>query len=133
MFTEAQQRALVEIARAAVHGSVTGRPAPMPDVADLPAATGAFERVINVCAFLFVASYVVSFAALFVLRRREPDAPRPFRAWGHPWTTGLALAGSTAFLLGVVAVDPRGALVSVACVAVTPLVYWAMRRRVADA
>lgn len=42
MFTEAQQHALVAIARAAVHGSVTGHPAPVPAVADLPEATGAF-------------------------------------------------------------------------------------------
>lgn len=92
------------------------------------AATGAFERVINVCAFLFVASYVVSFAAVFVLRRRAPHAPRPVRAWAHPWTTGLALAGSTAFLAGVVAADPRGALVSLACVAATVPAYLALRR-----
>ena len=26
----------------------------------------------------------VAVAALFVLRRREPDAPRPFRRWGYP-------------------------------------------------
>ena len=51
--------------------------------------TGTFERVIAVCAFLFVASYALSFASLFVLRRREPDAPRPYRAWAHPWSTGL--------------------------------------------
>jgi APA family basic amino acid/polyamine antiporter len=96
--------------------------------AALFAATGAFERVIAVCAFLFVASYVVSFAAVFVLRRREPDLPRAFRARGHPWTTGLAVAASSAFLLGVVAADPRGAAVSVACVAVTLPLYLVLRR-----
>ena len=42
MFTEAQQRALVAIAREAVRGSVTGqRPAPRA-AADLPQASGAF-------------------------------------------------------------------------------------------
>jgi len=92
------------------------------------AATGAFEQVIAVCAFLFVASYVVSFGALFVLRRREPDLPRPYRAWGHPWTTGLAVVASSAFLFGVVGADPRGAAVSVACVAVTWPLYLGLRR-----
>jgi hypothetical protein len=50
------------------------------------------------------------------------------RAWGHPWTTSLAIVGSATFLLGVVAADPRGALVSLGCLAVTPLVYLASRR-----
>jgi AmmeMemoRadiSam system protein A len=43
MFTEAEQRALVEIARDAVTGSVTGRPAPVPIESDaIPEASGAF-------------------------------------------------------------------------------------------
>jgi APA family basic amino acid/polyamine antiporter len=89
--------------------------------------TGSFERVIAVCAFLFVASYTLSFASVFVLRRREPDAPRPYRAWGHPWTTGLVLAGSVAFMAGTVAADPRTGLVALALVAVSYPVYRALR------
>src|SRR5690606_37655497 len=48
--------------------------------------TGTFERVLALCALLFVASYGVSFAAVFVLRRRDPNRPRPWRAKGHPWS-----------------------------------------------
>jgi APA family basic amino acid/polyamine antiporter len=50
----------------------------------------------------------MTFTSLFVLRRREPHAPRPFRAWGYPWTVALALAGSIIFLCGAVAVDLSG-------------------------
>jgi uncharacterized protein len=42
MFTEDQQRALVEIARRAVRGSVTGARADTPAAIELPPATGAF-------------------------------------------------------------------------------------------
>jgi uncharacterized protein len=42
MFTEAQQRALVAIARDAVRGSVTGAAAPIPPMPALPEASGAF-------------------------------------------------------------------------------------------
>jgi AmmeMemoRadiSam system protein A len=42
MFTETQQRALVAIARAAVHGSVTGRATVHVPATDLPDASGAF-------------------------------------------------------------------------------------------
>lgn len=43
MFTETQQRELIQIARAAVTGSVTGRPAPPPvESGDVPEASGAF-------------------------------------------------------------------------------------------
>jgi APA family basic amino acid/polyamine antiporter len=71
--------------------------------------SGTFERIIEICAFLFVASYAMSFLSVFVLRRREPDTPRPYRAWGHPWTTGAVLLGSLVFLGATLAGDPRGA------------------------
>jgi APA family basic amino acid/polyamine antiporter len=41
----------------------------------------------------------VAVAALFVLRRREPDAPRPFKAWGYP----IAPAIFTLTMLAIVA------------------------------
>jgi APA family basic amino acid/polyamine antiporter len=68
--------------------------------------TGTFERVIAICSFLFVASYALSFASVFVLRRREPELPRPWRARGHPWSTALILAASVAFMAGTIAADP---------------------------
>jgi len=69
-----------------------------------------FGTVITVLAFFFVANYTLSFVSLFVLRRREPEKPRPYRAWGYPWTTALALVGSVAFLAGAVASDTRNSL-----------------------
>lgn len=71
---------------------------------------GTFERVITILAFFFVGNYVLSFISVFVLRRREPDRPRPYRAWGYPWTTALALVGSLVFLLGAIVGDTRNSL-----------------------
>jgi APA family basic amino acid/polyamine antiporter len=73
-------------------------------------ATGRFQRAIAVAAFFFVADYALSFLAVFVLRRREASAPRPYRAFGHPWTTGLVLVGSIAFLISAVASDTKNSL-----------------------
>ena len=72
-------------------------------------AIGKFERVIAMLSFFFVANYTLSYASLFLLRRKEPDMPRPYRAWGYPYTTGIALAGSTLFLIGSIATDRNNA------------------------
>lgn len=64
-----------------------------------------FDKVIAVLAFFFVANYTLSFFSLFVLRHREPEKDRPYRAWGYPWTTGLVLIGSVLFLVGAIAAD----------------------------
>jgi APA family basic amino acid/polyamine antiporter len=69
-----------------------------------------FDKVITVLAFFFVANYTLSFVSVFVLRSREPEKERPYRAWGYPWTTALALIGSILFLIGAVASDTRNSI-----------------------
>ena len=69
-----------------------------------------FEKVITVLAFFFVANYTLSFISVFVLRPREPEKERPYRAWGYPWTTALALLGSILFLVGAIASDTRNSV-----------------------
>jgi APA family basic amino acid/polyamine antiporter len=90
--------------------------------------TGSFQRVLAVMAFFFVANYVVGFLAIFVLRRREPGAQRPYRAWGHPFTTGLALVISLAFLTGAIVGDTRNSLFALLVLAASLPVYRLGRR-----
>ena len=114
------------------HASDAGTPRPAIVVsAALSAAfllTGTFERVVALCSFLFVAGYAMSFAAVFVLRHREPLAPRPWRARGHPWTTGAVLAGSLAFLVGTVAADVKDGIIALGLVVLSYPVYRLLRR-----
>jgi len=79
-------------------------------VAALFILTGTVDQVLAVVAFFFVVNYAVSFSVVIVLRRRDPDRPRPYRAWGYPWTTGFSLLGSIAFLTGAVASDTRNSV-----------------------
>lgn len=91
-------------------------------------ATGTFERALALIAFFFVANYTLSFLSVFVLRRREPDLPRPYRVWGYPWTTGIAFVGSLLFLVGQCVGDTRNSLWSLALLAVSYPVYLLMSR-----
>jgi APA family basic amino acid/polyamine antiporter len=91
--------------------------------------SGSFDEVIAVLAFFFVANYAVSFTAVFVLRRREPAAPRPFRARGYPWTTALALLGSILFLAGAVLSDTRKSLPALLVLALSYPAYLLIKRR----
>jgi basic amino acid/polyamine antiporter, APA family len=86
-------------------------------------ATGTFATMIAIAAFFFVANYSLSFIAVFVLRRREPNAPRPYRAVGHPWTTGFVLLGSLAFLTSAVIADRRNSVYALAIVLVSYPVF----------
>jgi APA family basic amino acid/polyamine antiporter len=78
-----------------------------------------FERVLAVLAFFFVANYTLSFISVFVLRYREPEKERPFRAWGYPWTTAAALLGSVLFLGGAILSDTRISIYALLLLAVS--------------
>jgi APA family basic amino acid/polyamine antiporter len=92
-------------------------------------ATGTFETVIAKLAFFFVANYTLSFITLFILRRREPDTPRPYRAWGHPITTALAILASVAFLVGAVLSDLVSSAWSLGLLFLSIPVYLVVRRK----
>lgn len=86
-------------------------------------ATGTFERTIAIAAVFFVANYALAYLALIVLRRREPNLPRPFRAWGYPWTPLIVLVGSVLFLVGAIISDTGNSLYALAILAVSAPVY----------
>jgi basic amino acid/polyamine antiporter, APA family len=71
---------------------------------------GSFEIVIAMLSFFFVANYALTYASLFALREKEPQMERPYRAWGYPWTPGVALVASAVFLVASIVPDLKDAL-----------------------
>ena len=69
-----------------------------------------FDLVVDMLSFFFVANYTLSYWSLFALRKKEPQMERPYRAWGYPWTTGIALLASALFLIASITPDLKTAL-----------------------
>jgi len=91
---------------------------------------GQFEFLLNLVTILFMAMYVGLIVGVFRLRRQEPDAERPFRAWGFPTTGIICGIGWTAVALFVAATNPLSAVSGVALTLISlPVYYWLKRRR----
>jgi len=74
--------------------------------------------------------YALGVAAVFVLRRRRPDAPRPYRVLGYPLVPALFLLASV-YLLGNYMLTETGIFlwdVVVILSGIPIYVYWARRR-----
>ena len=97
-------------------------------VAVLFIVSGTFNQVLAVVAFFFVSYYTLAFISVIVLRRREPDLPRPYRVWGYPWTTLIVIFGSIAFLAGAVAGDTKNSLWALGLLAISLPVYLIVKR-----
>jgi APA family basic amino acid/polyamine antiporter len=54
---------------------------------------GGFKFLLHLSIFFFMFIYVVEIAGVIILRSRQPNAHRPYQAWGHPWSTYTCLLG----------------------------------------
>ncbi|HEX9800042.1 MAG TPA: amino acid permease [Thermoanaerobaculia bacterium] len=59
--------------------------------------SGTYDQIYTYVVFVAVLFHVGACGAVFVLRRKRPDLPRPYRVWGYPWVPIAFLAAS--FLL----------------------------------
>jgi len=80
-------------------------------------ATGTFQRLIAMTSFFLAANYSLCCVALLVLRRREPHLPRPYRAWGYPWSVWLVTVISLTFLVGMLMGDVLNGIASLGLLA----------------
>jgi basic amino acid/polyamine antiporter, APA family len=92
--------------------------------------SGTFEQIIAVAAVLFLLNYVSSYVALIVLRRKEPAMPRPYRAFGYPFTTAIVLLGCVLLWGAAIMEDRRsGFFAGLLLIACAPVYAWIAHRR----
>jgi Amino acid transporters len=93
------------------------------------AMTGTFEQLLTYVVFAGWIFYGLGATAVFVYRRRQPDAIRPFRTPGYPVTPVLFVASAAMLVLSTLVAQPvRGAVGLAAVVLGTPAFYmWRAR------
>src|SRR5262249_1008681 len=65
------------------------------------------RALIRYTGFAVVLFSGVAVAALFVLRSREPDAPRPFKALGYPFAPAIFIVASALIVANAIYSDPQ--------------------------
>ncbi|HEV2285017.1 MAG TPA: amino acid permease [Steroidobacteraceae bacterium] len=68
--------------------------------------------------------YALTVAAVFVLRRRRPDLPRPYRVWGYPFVPAVFLLASAGMVVNALVTEPVNTGVTLLIIAVGFPVYW---------
>jgi APA family basic amino acid/polyamine antiporter len=84
---------------------------------------GGFEFLLLLSVFFYVPIYLAMVVGVLILRKREPDSERPFRAWGHPYSTIVCLIGWIVITVFQAYAERETALYALAMVAVSWPVY----------
>ena len=72
--------------------------------------------------------YALAVAAVFVLRKKQPDLVRPYRTWGYPVVPLLFMAASIAIILNALWTDPVNTGITFGIILVGVPVYFVWRR-----
>ena len=93
------------------------------------AATGTFQQLLTYVVFVGWMFYGLGAIAVIVLRRTRPDAPRPFRVPGYPWTPVIFTLSAVAIVLNTILTQPRDVALGLLIVALGAPAYLIWRRR----
>jgi APA family basic amino acid/polyamine antiporter len=68
---------------------------------------GQFDYITDMVIFAEWAFYGLCTAAVILLRRRRPEHPRPYRAWGYPWAQIVFVAAAAYLFFNSLIEAPR--------------------------
>jgi APA family basic amino acid/polyamine antiporter len=91
--------------------------------------TGSYETLFAYAMLSSWLVYTLGVAAVWVLRRKTPDAPRPYKMWGYPYTMWAFLIVSVWYMGDAMVNQPVPSLMAfVVCAAGLPFYFYWRRR-----
>jgi APA family basic amino acid/polyamine antiporter len=95
----------------------------------LLALSGTYEQLFTYVMFTSILFSVAGGVALFRLRWKMPERPRPYRTWGYPVVPAVFIAGSVAFVANTLIERPVESLSGLGLLALGLPAYWYWQRK----
>ncbi len=93
--------------------------------------SGRYDQLYTYVIFGMLLSYTLTVVGLFILRRKRPDLPRPYRCTGYPWLPAIYVVIAGAWTINTIVTRPResiaGMLIMLA--GVPGFLYWRRSNR----
>ncbi len=95
--------------------------------------SGKYEELFDFVIFGSWILYAMATASVFVLRRKRPDLPRPYRTIGYPLVPLLFLAGATVLEISTLWTKPRESIAGIVLILMGLPFYFYWRGRISRA
>jgi len=88
--------------------------------------SGRYDQLYTYVIFGMVLSYTLTVIALFILRWKRPDIPRPYRCAGYPWLPAIYVLVGVAWTLNTIITRPLEAFwgTTIVLIGVPGYLYW---------
>lgn len=92
--------------------------------------SGTFDQLTDMIIFAVFVFYGATALGVFILRKKMPDANRPYKVWGYPVVPAIVILFSAALFINTIITQQREAVIGLALMATgIPMWYWFSRRR----
>ncbi|MGN6493642.1 MAG: APC family permease [Agriterribacter sp.] len=91
--------------------------------------SGTFDQLTEMLIFAAFIYYGATTLGVFILRRRMPDAPRPYKVWGYPVIPAIFIIFCVLLIGNTIIERPREAGIGLALILLGVPFYWWFTRR----
>lgn len=92
--------------------------------------SGTFDQLTDMIIFAVFLFYGSTALGVFILRKRIPDEPRPYKVWGYPVVPAIVILFSAALFFNTFITRPREAVIGVVLMLTgIPMWYWFNRNK----
>ncbi|MEJ0056722.1 MAG: amino acid permease [Bacteroidota bacterium] len=98
-------------------------------IACLLCLSGKYGDLLDMVAFVVVLFYILTIYGIFIFRKKRPDAPRPYKAFGYPVLPVIYMVMGTAFCILLITYKPTYTVAGlVITLAGIPIYYFLVSR-----
>ncbi len=96
--------------------------------ASLLCLSGTYSDLLDYTVFSILVFYILTIAGVFILRKKQPDAPRPYKAFGYPIIPAIYLVFATGLCVNLLYYKPETSWAGVGIVALGIPVYYIWKK-----
>jgi len=90
--------------------------------------SGTFDQLTDMIIFAVFIYYGATTLGVFILRKKMPEAPRPYKVWGYPVVPAIVIIFCVALFLNTIIARPREAAIGLVLMLTGVPMYWWFKR-----
>jgi APA family basic amino acid/polyamine antiporter len=91
--------------------------------------SGSYGQLLAYATFSSLIFYIVTITGLFVLRKKEPDTPRPYKAWGYPVVPFLYIIITSFICIDLLVFSFTNSILGIVIIILGIPVYYFIRKK----
>lgn len=91
--------------------------------------SGTFDQITDMIIFAVFIYYGATTLGVFILRKKMPDAPRPYKVWGYPVVPAIVVLFCAALVFNTFFSRPREAVIGMVLMLTGVPMYWWFKKK----